>query len=133
MRLLPIAAAATVFSILAGTAAAGGGSPFNGHYVGKSADGRHHVDLNVDGGAVRTTSLKLACPGRPGYGDFAYRVVIAGSGRFSASVAGAGSGRPVRLGITAQVGGGFVRGRLTARVGSCTAGPVQFTLRRVRA
>lgn len=124
------AAAGIAALVLAGSAMAGGGSPFNGHYVGKSADGRHHLDVNVDDGVVRTTNLKLACPGRPGYGDFAYRARVAADGRFTAVVRGAGSGRPVELRMTARAGGGVIRGSFNARVGSCVVGPFRFTLRR---
>lgn len=124
------AVAVFVGALVAGTALAGGGSPFNGHYVGKSADGKHHVDINVNGGAKLTTNLKLACSGRPGYGDFAYRAVVARDGRVTVTTPGSGSGRPVTLRMTAAIGAGIVRGRLTAQVGSCKVGPVQFAARR---
>lgn len=122
--------AAVAATVAAGTAVAGGGSPFNGHYVGKSADGRHLVDINVNGGSVRSTGLKLACPKRPGFGDFDYRAAVTRTGQFTASVSGVGSGRPVTLRISAQIARGVLRGTMTARIGSCTIGPVKFTLRR---
>ena len=131
MHLTRIATGAVLATMLtAATAAGSGGSPFNGHYVGKSADGRHHVDINIDDGAVRTTNLRLTCPGRPGFGDFGYRAGIARDGSFTVWARGSGSGRPVTLRIAAEVARGVIRGRLTAQVGSCFVSRVQFTARR---
>lgn len=131
MSAIRIAVGATLAGLLlVASATAGGGSPFNGHYVGKSADGRHVMDVNVNGGAARTTNLKLACPGPPGYADFVYTARIAADGRFA--VAARGNGGRAELKLTARAGGGLIRGTLSARVARCKVGPVRFTLRRER-
>ena len=79
--------------------------------------------MNVNGGAVVTLNLKLDCPGPPGFGDFSFRVPVTSKGGFSGSGSGAGSARPVRLTIAGNADGRTIRGRLTARVGSCAVGP----------
>jgi len=119
--------------VLAATAAAGGGSPFNGHYVGKSLNGRQHIDLNINGGRARTTNLKLDCPGsRTVFADFVLDERLTATGRFTekarstrASVRG---GATVKL--VARAGGGRLTGTMTATAGSCEIGPVRFVLKR---
>jgi hypothetical protein len=128
--LLVTAAACLVALLAVGPAWASGGSPFNGHYTGTSANGRHHVDVNVNGGAVLTTGLQLRCAdGRRAFADFEYRARITGS-RFEAVAHGRGRSRGAELEIEGKAVANGLKGRFTATVGPCEVGPVTFTVRR---
>lgn len=118
---------------LAASAAAGGGSPFNGHYAGTSLNGRQHVDVNIDGGRARTTNLKLRCAGRRTvFADFRLSERLTAKGRFTARArsfrASVRGGATVKL--VARAAGGRLTGTLTATAGGCDIGPVRFVLKR---
>lgn len=122
----------TVLAVAAG-ATAGGGSPFNGHYAGKSLNGRQHVDVNINHGRARTANLKLRCPGpRTVFADFRLSERLTTKGRFTAEArstrASVRGGVEVKL--VARAAGGRLTGTLTATAGGCDIGPVRFVLKR---
>jgi hypothetical protein len=130
-RILALAVLALLVS--ASPATAGGGSPFDGHYAGASLNGRHHVDVNINGGRARTANLQLACAGgRRVFADFLLNDALSASGRFTATARS--SQASVRGGVTvklhARVRAGRLTGTLTAKAGVCKVGPLQFTLPR---
>lgn len=125
---------ASVLALVA-TAAAGGGSPFNGHYAGTSLNGRQHVDVNINGGKARTANLKLRCPGRRTvFADFRLSERLTAKGRFTAQArsfrASVRGGATVKL--AAHAAAGRLTGTMTASAGSCEIGPVRFVLKRSR-
>jgi hypothetical protein len=131
-KLRRIAAAALAgASLAADTASASGGSPLNGSYAGTSVDGRHHIEVNVNGGRVLTTNLRLRCPdGRRGYADFEYGAPFDRGGRFTASSRGRGRSRGAELVIEGQAVRNGLKGRLSVTGTPCDVGPVRFTVRR---
>lgn len=125
----------TLVAVLAlvATAAAGGGSPFNGHYAGTSLNGRQHVDVNVNGAKARTANLKLRCAGRRVvFADFRLDERLTAKGRFTARArsfrASVRGGATVKL--VARATAGRLTGTMTAAAGSCEIGPLRFVLKR---